>query len=391
VIRVERDPVWWTDIASHPAVIGTLNGVAPATVGSLAARADIMPLASEHGGFMFVRQDAFGFVCELHTLFTPEGWGREVAAAAKEAFNAVFLCHYQAVVTLEVRANPRSQPPRSYWLHPGRGLAGKPGGRGAPVGADPRRVGSLAGQSPRRQATELEETLMPIALIAAAVGAAGVVGGALINSSAASNASNIAAQTAAQDNALQQQTYESNKALIQPAVDRGNAAGNELNGFLGLGGDPAATQAAFNTYLNSTGYQFNRQQGLDAVNQSKASQGLFNSGSTLEALDNYATGEANQYGQQYATDLSGVANTGEGAVNALTGVATGNANAQSSNNAGAANVAANAAISSAASTNGLIGNAFTLAGQLGGGSSFGASSFGGGAMGPMSVSSPPGG
>ena len=65
-----------------------------------------------------------------------------------------------------------------------------------------------------------------------------------------------------------------------------------MNGFLGLGGDPAATQAAFNTYLNSTGYQFNRQQGLDAVNQSKASQGLFNSGSTLEALDNYATGEA---------------------------------------------------------------------------------------------------
>jgi hypothetical protein len=73
-----------------------------------------MPLASEHGGFMFVRQDAFGFVCELHTLFTPEGWGREVSAAAKQAFNAVFLLNYQAVITLEVRANPRSQPPRSY-------------------------------------------------------------------------------------------------------------------------------------------------------------------------------------------------------------------------------------------------------------------------------------
>jgi hypothetical protein len=231
---------------------------------------------------------------------------------------------------------------------------------------------------------------MPIALIAAAVGAAGVVGGALINSSAASNASNIAAQTAAANNALQQQTYESNKALIQPAVDRGNAAGDELNGFLGLGGDPAATQAAFNTYLNSTGYQFNRQQGLDAVNQSKASQGLFNSGSTLEALDNYATGEANQYGQQYATDLSGVANTGEGAVNALTGAATNNANAQSSNNNSAATVAANAGLASAAQTNGLISNAFNAFGALRGASSFGGGAGGGGST-ANPFAAPPGG
>jgi hypothetical protein len=167
-------------------------------------------------------------------------------------------------------------------------------------------------------------------------------------------------------------------------VDRGNAAGDELNGFLGLGGDPAATQAAFNTYLNSTGYQFNRQQGLDAVNQSKASQGLFNSGSTLQALDNYATGEANQYGQQYAGDLAGVANTGEGAVNALTGAATNNANAQSSNNNSAATVAANAGLASAAQTNGLIGNAFTLAGTLRGATSFGggSGSGGGGSLNP---------
>jgi hypothetical protein len=231
---------------------------------------------------------------------------------------------------------------------------------------------------------------MPIALIAAAVGAAGVVGGALINSNAASNSSNIAAQTAAQNNALQQQTYESNKALIQPAVDRGNAAGDELNGFLGLGGDPAKTQAAFNTYLASTGYQFNRQQGLDAVNQSKASQGLFNSGSTLEALDNYATGEANQYGQQYVGDLSGVANTGEGAVNALAGAATNNANAQSSNNNSAATVAANAGIASAANINGLIGNAFKAYGQFAGGNSFGASSFGDGGGTPNSNPAPGG-
>ncbi len=97
--------------------------------------------------------------------------------------------------------------------------------------------------------------------LAAAIGAAAVatVGGAVVSSGAARHASDVAAQAAATNNALQQQTYESNKALIQPAVDRGNTAADALQGFLGLGGDPAATQKAFDNYLNSTGYQFTRQ------------------------------------------------------------------------------------------------------------------------------------
>lgn len=232
---------------------------------------------------------------------------------------------------------------------------------------------------------------MPVGVIAAGVGAAGALGGALINSSAASNASNIAAQTAASDNALQSQIYDSNKAMEQPYVDRGNAAGDELNGFLGLGGDPAATQTAFNNYLNSTGYQFNLNQGLDAVNQSKASQGMFNSGSTLQALDSYATGEANQYGQQYASDLQGVSTEGANSANALAGTGANYANASNSNSNSAATISANAGLSSAASTNALIGNAFTAYGALKGNNSFGATSYGGGGAGNSNPSVPPGG
>ena len=211
---------------------------------------------------------------------------------------------------------------------------------------------------------------MPL-IIPAIIGGVGAIGGALISSSASNHASNVAAGAAAQDNALQERTYESNKALIQPAVTRGDAAGDELNGFLGLGGDPAKTRAAFDTYLNSTGYQFDRQQGLDGVNQSAAAAGLYNSGAALKALDAYGTGEAQKFGQAYAGNLNAVASRGAGAVNALTGAAVNNANQQSTNNTAAAAASASAGLAKAGAINGLIGNALSAYGALRGQSSFG--------------------
>ena len=211
---------------------------------------------------------------------------------------------------------------------------------------------------------------MPL-IIPAIIGTVGAVGGALISSHAANNASNQAAQAAASNNALQSQIYQSNKALITPYVDRGNTAADALQGFLGLGGDPAKTQAAFQNYLNSTGYQFNLHQGLDAAEQSKAAQGLYNSGAALKALDAYGTGLAGTYGQQYIDNLGNVAQRGVNAVGTLTGAGQNYANQVGSNNAGAANVAANAGLAAAGQTNGLIGNALSAFGNLRGQSSYG--------------------
>ena len=208
--------------------------------------------------------------------------------------------------------------------------------------------------------------------IPAIIGVAGAIGGSLISSHASNNASRAAADAAAQNNALQQRTYDSNKALLQPTVDRGNTAADALQGFLGLGGDPAKAHSAFQNYLNSTGYQFERQQGLDAVGQSAASQGLYNSGAALKALDTYGTGEAQKFGQQYIDNLGNVATRGVNGINALTGAATHNADAQGNNNAGAANVAANAAISNGANTSALIGQALNAFGSIRGKSSYGA-------------------
>ncbi|HWE98690.1 MAG TPA: hypothetical protein VG248_02735 [Caulobacteraceae bacterium] len=117
-LRIERDPAFWTAIASHPACAGALLGVDPEMVGKLAGAPGVLPLAAKHGGFMFVRLDPLGFVAELHTLFTPEGWGREVHDAAAQAMGAVWLAGYALITACEAQANPLSQPPRSFGFRP---------------------------------------------------------------------------------------------------------------------------------------------------------------------------------------------------------------------------------------------------------------------------------
>lgn len=113
-VRIERDPAWWEAIASHPALAGALHGVAPATIGQIATMPTMLPLAAEHGGFMFGAMDGFGFVRELHTLFTPEGWGREAITAGVEALEMLFGGPCEIVVTYEQEDNRRSRAPRGF-------------------------------------------------------------------------------------------------------------------------------------------------------------------------------------------------------------------------------------------------------------------------------------
>ena len=110
MIRVERDPAFWTAVAGHPQVAPTLGGVDPAAIGALARHAAFVPLAAAHGGFLLQRRDELGFCWELHTLFTPEGWGREAVRAALAALELMFGSRASLITTLEVRANPRSRP-----------------------------------------------------------------------------------------------------------------------------------------------------------------------------------------------------------------------------------------------------------------------------------------
>lgn len=59
-------------------------------VDQLVASERVLPLAARHGGIFMVQLDGVGFVREMHTMFRPEGWGREAALAMREATQAVF-------------------------------------------------------------------------------------------------------------------------------------------------------------------------------------------------------------------------------------------------------------------------------------------------------------
>jgi len=112
MIREERDPAFWERIARHPACAESLAGVDPREFAEMAVT-HMLPLAATHGGFLFVPCAGWARVVELHTLFTPEGWGREAARAGKEALGVVFD-RYDLVVTYEQVGAWRTQPPRSF-------------------------------------------------------------------------------------------------------------------------------------------------------------------------------------------------------------------------------------------------------------------------------------
>lgn len=117
MIHLNRDPAFWNAVADHPSVVHAKHGH-EVDAGALAMREDITPLASEHGGFMLRKLDVFGTIYELHTLYTPEGWGREVSNAKKAMCRRIFETA-SLIVTHETE-HPQSRPPLSFgWKQAG--------------------------------------------------------------------------------------------------------------------------------------------------------------------------------------------------------------------------------------------------------------------------------
>jgi len=148
-----------------------------------------------------------------------------------------------------------------------------------------------------------------------------------------------------------------------PTITGAQSAGTAASGAQGdtqsteaqLLGTKPMTQGAqngFNNYLNSTGYQFQKQQGEGAITGSAASRGILNSGSTAKALQTYGQNTASGAFNNYLNNLSGL-NTQQGATAGQGITATGLAgSAGTAGGAGAAN-ATNAGGNSMAS--GIIG------------------------------------
>lgn len=108
-----RDADFWSTVASHPEVAPHVTLGQSVDVGRLVQHPLVEPYRYDHGGFLLVRLDSLGRCYELHTLFTPEAWGRAVNVAAKDMFRKVFR-HADVVMTHEVEGWWRSRPPKSF-------------------------------------------------------------------------------------------------------------------------------------------------------------------------------------------------------------------------------------------------------------------------------------
>lgn len=220
---------------------------------------------------------------------------------------------------------------------------------------------------------------------AAAIIGTATVGSALIGANASNKASKAATQAATSNNALQTDIYNRNTANLSPFMDRGNQAGVAQNALLGIGGDPHAFDPAFQNYLNSTGYQFQQNEGQRAITSSAAARGMLGSGATLKALQDRGQQTGASYFQRYLDNLSGISGQGLTAANGVAGVGTQYAGAVGANNQYAADATGNAALAAGSGyTNALNGLATYGANRIGQ-SSFGKGGGGSNAYGGGSI------
>ena len=162
--------------------------------------------------------------------------------------------------------------------------------------------------------------------------------------------------------ALAQDTRNQNVALFQPQMGYGDAADRIIAGLLGTGGSAQASTDAFNTFRNSTGYQTNLQEGLNAVTANNAARGTFQSGATAKALQDRGVQLNSQYLQQYLQNLTGQSNTGTAAKGAIAGANVSLLNNQTIANNNIADALGKKYINKANVNNALfqnIGNALT--------------------------------
>jgi hypothetical protein len=228
---------------------------------------------------------------------------------------------------------------------------------------------------------------MPFSVAAAAIGAAGAIGGGIMSSNASKSAASQQAAQIQKGLDFQSRVYDTTTKNLQPWVGGGQSALSSLLGFYGLpGGDTQGAMASFNNFTNLPSYQFPLQQGQLAIQRSLASSGLIGSGAALRAGNDYAQGYASQNLGSYLSGLSGLSGAGQNAAamvgsqgntaasGMLTGF-TGIGQAQSAGTMGSANALNQGIQGALGPREGLLNKGGSL-----GGSSFGDGGGGGGGV-----------
>ena len=146
------------------------------------------------------------------------------------------------------------------------------------------------------------------------------IGGAITSNQAAQQQVNAGNQ--ALD--LQRQIYGDTRANLQPYMQEGNLAIPQINAMLGLG--PQGMQGAQSALAATPGYQFARNQGLDAILNKRSALGGVLGGNTLKELDTFGTGLADQTYQSSINNLLRLLGGGQNAAAGLGGFGAGFAN-----------------------------------------------------------------
>lgn len=161
---------------------------------------------------------------------------------------------------------------------------------------------------------------MPPVVIAAGIGAAGALVSSKISSDASKRNARTAAAAQASEQAFATQNRDYQYSLNAPTIRNGGAADDRIAGLLNIGGDPAASAAAFGDYKASTGYDSRLRENLQSVNQRAFAGGAGQSGAALKALQTRGDDVAGRYFDTYLGQLGGVSATGAGARSLVAGV-----------------------------------------------------------------------
>lgn len=215
--------------------------------------------------------------------------------------------------------------------------------------------------------------------VAVAVGG-GAILGAVVSSSNSGRAANAQTAASQQASATQLQMYNQTRADQTPWRQAGGSAIGALSSYYGLPttnadgtttpADPNAGAADMKLIQSLPGYQFNLDQGNQAVQRDLAARGLLGSGAAGKALTDYGQGYAQNASTQYLNGLQSIAGIGQ-----TSAQATGQAGMNAANQIGSNQIyAGNAQASGYANQSNAINSG--LAG-LGGAIAYGNSGGGG--------------
>jgi hypothetical protein len=229
---------------------------------------------------------------------------------------------------------------------------------------------------------------MPVGAI---VGGAVIAGGASVygakkNSKAIKKASSAQQQSTDQQTALQRETYAQNAANLSPFMQRGKAAGNEVNALLGLGTggfipntapspqgtvQPAQSPAqaatdAYEIFKQSTGYSTRLAEGNRSLASNYFGGGVGQSGAAVKAALRYGQDYASNEFGKYLGYLGNQQGVGLAGASALAGVSQNYANNMSNISQNNANMQGQAAIAGAQNNGALWTGLAGIAGQTAG-------------------------